>query len=139
MQSDTSIDRLLTPREAAKFLGVSESWLAKARMRGDGPPFVKFGRSVRYPTSGLNDYVRSRTRRSTTDTGSPGRGRPSTFQKVAPVVVEVFDKNGWNRCPDIQVLMREVEHRIGRAIQSEALLRVLKLLHEQTRDIKFKI
>ena len=29
---------LLTPKEAAKLLKVSLSWLAKARMRGDGPP-----------------------------------------------------------------------------------------------------
>ena len=41
-------DRLLTPREAADFLRVSKSWLAKARMRGDGPPYVKVGRSIRY-------------------------------------------------------------------------------------------
>jgi hypothetical protein len=35
---------LLTPAEAAKFLRISESWLAKARMRGDGPPFIRIGR-----------------------------------------------------------------------------------------------
>jgi hypothetical protein len=34
---------LLTPRETAKRLQVSLSWLAKARMRGDGPPFIKIG------------------------------------------------------------------------------------------------
>jgi hypothetical protein len=28
----------LTPAETAKILKVSESWLAKARGRGDGPP-----------------------------------------------------------------------------------------------------
>jgi hypothetical protein len=31
---------LLTPKEAAKLLKVSLSWLAKARMRGDGPPYI---------------------------------------------------------------------------------------------------
>jgi hypothetical protein len=30
---------LLTPKDAAKLLKVSVSWLAKARMRGDGPPY----------------------------------------------------------------------------------------------------
>ena len=30
-------DCLFTPKEAADFLRVSLSWLAKARMRGDGP------------------------------------------------------------------------------------------------------
>ena len=39
---------LLTPKEYAKTAKVSVSWLAKARKRGDGPPFVRFGRSVRY-------------------------------------------------------------------------------------------
>ncbi len=39
---------LLTPKEYAKAAKVSLSWLAKARRRGDGPPFVRFGRSVRY-------------------------------------------------------------------------------------------
>jgi hypothetical protein len=39
---------LLTPKEYAKAAKVSTSWLAKARRRGDGPPFVRFGRSVRY-------------------------------------------------------------------------------------------
>jgi Helix-turn-helix domain len=41
-------ERLLTPNETADFLRVSHSWLAKARMRGDGPPFLKVGRSIRY-------------------------------------------------------------------------------------------
>ena len=45
MVEPNSGGRLLTPREAADFLRVSESWLAKARMRGDGPPYVKVGRS----------------------------------------------------------------------------------------------
>ena len=42
---------LLTPAEAAKFLRISESWLAKARMRGDGPPFIRIGRSIRSQTA----------------------------------------------------------------------------------------
>src|SRR5208283_5926922 len=32
----------------ARILGVSLSYLNKARMSGDGPPFHKFGRTVRY-------------------------------------------------------------------------------------------
>jgi hypothetical protein len=39
---------LLTPAEAAKALKVSESWLAKARLHGEGPPFMRVGRSIRY-------------------------------------------------------------------------------------------
>jgi hypothetical protein len=39
---------MLTPKEFAEAHKVSPSWLAKARKRGDGPPFVRFGRSIRY-------------------------------------------------------------------------------------------
>jgi predicted DNA-binding transcriptional regulator AlpA len=59
--------RLLTPREAADFLRVSESWLAKARMRGDGPPYVKVGRSVRYRDGALVQWLKSRARLSTSE------------------------------------------------------------------------
>jgi hypothetical protein len=41
-------EEMLTPAEFAKLLKVSISWLAKARRRGDGPAFARFGRSVRY-------------------------------------------------------------------------------------------
>jgi len=60
-------DRLLTPKETADFLRVSQSWLAKARMRGDGPPFAKFGRAIRYPENGLIAYTKSRMRLSTSE------------------------------------------------------------------------
>ncbi len=60
-------DRLLTPAEIASLLGVSQSWLAKSRLSGDGPRFVKIGRSVRYPDCYVRDYIRQRTRSSTSD------------------------------------------------------------------------
>jgi hypothetical protein len=56
-----------TPKEAAAILRVSVSWLAKARMRGDGPAYEKYGRSVRYGDSALNQYRRSRRRLSTSE------------------------------------------------------------------------
>jgi predicted DNA-binding transcriptional regulator AlpA len=58
-------ERLLTPQEAANVLRLSPSWLAKARMRGDGPPYVKPGRSVRYPEGALLQWIKSRVRLST--------------------------------------------------------------------------
>jgi hypothetical protein len=39
---------MLTPKEFAQTYKVSLSWLAKARQRGDGPLYARFGRSVRY-------------------------------------------------------------------------------------------
>jgi len=60
-------DRLLTPKEAADFLRVSLSWLAKARMRGDGPPFVKIGRSIRYSEGHLQQWIKSQMHLSTSE------------------------------------------------------------------------
>jgi predicted DNA-binding transcriptional regulator AlpA len=60
-------DPLLYPAEAAKLLRVSLSWLAKARLNGTGPVFVKIGRSVRYRASNVRDYIRSRTPISTSE------------------------------------------------------------------------
>jgi predicted DNA-binding transcriptional regulator AlpA len=62
-----TIDPLLPPPEAAKMLGVSMSWLAKSRVRGDGPDFSKIGRSVKYPLPALLAYIKSRMRRSTSE------------------------------------------------------------------------
>jgi excisionase family DNA binding protein len=53
---------LLTPKEAAKLLKVSLSWLAKARMRGDGPPYIKIGKSIRYSEAALLQWLRSHQR-----------------------------------------------------------------------------
>jgi predicted DNA-binding transcriptional regulator AlpA len=46
---------------------LSVSWLAKARMRGDGPSYVKLGRSVRYRESDLLQWLKSRARLSTSE------------------------------------------------------------------------
>jgi predicted DNA-binding transcriptional regulator AlpA len=60
-------DVLLEPNEAAAFLKVSLSWLAKARMRGDGPAYVKVGRSIRYVETALIQWTKSRQRLSTSE------------------------------------------------------------------------
>jgi hypothetical protein len=56
-----------TSKEAAAILRVSVSWLAKRRMDGNGPPFEKYGRCVRYVDSALAAYSRSRRRLSTSE------------------------------------------------------------------------
>ena len=58
---------LLTANEAAMHLKVSLSWLAKARMRGDGPPYLRIGRSIRYAQASLMQWMRSRQRLSTSE------------------------------------------------------------------------
>jgi len=60
-------ERLLTAKEAADFLRLSLSWLAKSRLRGDGPPYLKVGRSIRYVESSLMQWMRVRQRLSTSE------------------------------------------------------------------------
>jgi predicted DNA-binding transcriptional regulator AlpA len=58
---------LLTAKEAARLLKVSLSWLAKARMRGDGPPYIRIGRSIRYAEATLIQWMKGRQRMSTSE------------------------------------------------------------------------
>ena len=58
---------LLTPKETATRFKVSLSWLAKARMRGDGPPFTKIGRAIRYSEVALMQWMKSQQRFSTSE------------------------------------------------------------------------
>ena len=62
-----AMDPLLHPQDAAKILNVSLSWLAKARLSGNGPRFVKIGRAVRYLELNLREYIKGRTRGSTSE------------------------------------------------------------------------
>jgi predicted DNA-binding transcriptional regulator AlpA len=60
-------NELLTPKEAAAFLRLSESFLAKARMRGDGPRYRKLSRSVRYTMADLSLWVKACAKTSTAE------------------------------------------------------------------------
>jgi excisionase family DNA binding protein len=60
----------LTRKEAADYLRLGESTLAKLFVSGDGPPAIKVGRSVRYASIDLDAWMGSRRRRSTSDNGS---------------------------------------------------------------------
>jgi excisionase family DNA binding protein len=66
-------ERLLRPKEAAEYLGLGHSTLAKLRVSGGGPAFRKFGRSVRYTREDLQRWADERSRRSTSDTMRPER------------------------------------------------------------------
>ena len=61
---------LLTPDEAAALLRVTKGYLAKLRVEGGGPRYVKLAkRVVLYRKVDLVDFADSRLRRSTSDTG----------------------------------------------------------------------
>jgi hypothetical protein len=52
---------------AARILGVSESFLNKARTDGSGPAYEKFGAAVRYHIPTLREWAAARTRHSTSE------------------------------------------------------------------------
>ena len=84
--SKAVINDLLTTKEAALFLKVSPSWLAKARITGDGPRFIKMGRSVRYSLQALEEFKRAHARGSTSEyERCAGPGRPAKEKSGAAV------------------------------------------------------
>jgi excisionase family DNA binding protein len=62
---DNVISKYLSPKEAAKYLGVSVELLQKWRSNGVGIPFMKLGDStsslIRYDIDELNKYLQSKT------------------------------------------------------------------------------
>ena len=63
----TTRSQTLPDREAAIYIGMSESWLRQSRVSGnpDAPPFLKIGRSVRYLRADLDIWLELRRRRAT--------------------------------------------------------------------------
>ena len=60
--------RMMRAPDAAKYLGLSPSTLAKMRVRGDGPVYAKAGpRVVVYTVEDLDAYLTGRKRRSTSE------------------------------------------------------------------------
>lgn len=63
--------RLNTEKEEAARLNVSERTLQAWRTRGDGPPFVKLGRAVRYDPRTTDAWLETRARRHTAEYCGP--------------------------------------------------------------------
>lgn len=62
------IPALLTPRETAEKLRVSERRLGRWRVEGGGPVFVRLGhRTVAYEERSLLEFINSRCLRSTSE------------------------------------------------------------------------
>lgn len=63
--------KILTTREASLYTSLSESWLEKMRLRGDGPAFVRLGvRRVGYEIDALDRWL-DRQRERAPDGGEP--------------------------------------------------------------------
>jgi hypothetical protein len=51
--------------DAARLLNVSKNFLDRMRMDGRGPPFLKFGRMIRYEIAALRAWAKAQERLST--------------------------------------------------------------------------
>lgn len=63
----TDLPPVATPDETASFLRLGRSTLAKMRLSGSGPAYVKAGRSVTYRKQDVLAWLDSRSRRSTSE------------------------------------------------------------------------
>ena len=59
--------RRLRALEAAEYLRLSASTLAKMRLRGGGPAYIKAGRVVLYDRRDLDAWLSAHRRRSTSE------------------------------------------------------------------------
>ena len=57
----------LTTTEAAHYLRMSKQFLEIARHRGDGPPYIKLARVVRYHRPSLDQWMLERQRHHTAE------------------------------------------------------------------------
>lgn len=64
----------MRPDGAAGYLSLSTQRLAKLRLYGGGPAFIKVGRSVLYRREDLDNWLSSLSRISTSDTGGKAKG-----------------------------------------------------------------
>lgn len=53
-----AVERLMTRKEAAEFLGFAPQTLARFAWQGKGPKVTKVGRAVRYKQSDLDEWVK---------------------------------------------------------------------------------
>lgn len=65
MQDSLNPDRLLTRSEVHTAFGLTQRFLEVSAVRGDGPPMVKIGRSVRYRVADLRQWIEARRVNST--------------------------------------------------------------------------
>ena len=77
----------LNTREAAVHLGLSTRTLDRYRVSGEGPVFLRFGGRVRYLREDLDEWARTRRRKSTSDDGTgerPALPAPDAPGSTAP-------------------------------------------------------
>lgn len=65
MKLEMSDDRLLSRPEVHTHFGLTQRFLEVAAVKGNGPPYCKIGRSVRYRAGDIRVWIASRKVSST--------------------------------------------------------------------------
>ncbi|MEM6812508.1 MAG: helix-turn-helix domain-containing protein [Pseudomonadota bacterium] len=60
---------LIPEPKAAEMLSMSIAWMQRARLTGEGPPYVKIKHAVRYRISDIEAWIEEHKRTSTSDKG----------------------------------------------------------------------
>jgi predicted DNA-binding transcriptional regulator AlpA len=58
--SEKIFQKLAKEPEAARYIEMSRPWLRLQRMRGDGPPYVRLGRAIRYDLRDLDAWLETK-------------------------------------------------------------------------------
>ncbi len=66
------MDHLISAEQAASILNISPSTLAKMRLSGVSPRFIKLGRRVAYRPSDLEAWIEAQSFQSTSEYGCKG-------------------------------------------------------------------
>jgi len=59
------MQKLMTTADAAEYTGLQKTTLEQWRSRGEGPPFVRMNRTVRYRQADLDAWIESRVQTTT--------------------------------------------------------------------------
>ncbi|MFA8386642.1 MAG: helix-turn-helix transcriptional regulator [Pelagibaca sp.] len=65
MQDTFTDDRLLSRPEVQTYFGLTQRFLEVAAVKGNGPPFIKLGRAVRYRVGDVRAWIEARRVAST--------------------------------------------------------------------------
>ena len=63
MNNSNDVPTLMTQKDLAEYLGLSEAWCERARHEGAGPKFIRLGgkRFIRYRASDVAEWINSQT------------------------------------------------------------------------------
>lgn len=81
----TDQTRKLTPDQAAKHIGLSAAQLAKLRMTGEGPVFLKLGRKIMYQLGDIETWLASKRLTQSPPKGWKGGRKPAGSDRHAAV------------------------------------------------------